>query len=537
MTITWRRSLAGAIGGLLMSLTPAPLNWWGLAWVGLIPLWWVVFPAPTGPSVIAPETPPRSSTWQATALPLILWSIAYHGLSLRWITGLHPLTWMGIPWLGSVAIVAFAWSFITLWGVGSVLLWGLGLQWLNQRTALGTIERILAGTALWCAIEAGRALTPLDWTALAYTQSPGNLWILHLGQLSGNLTVSAAIVAVNGLLAETLRPMWFKWPLRLGGLARSVNGPRLWAALGLFLVSHGIGAILYSQPLNDATAEALNVGIIQGNVPTRIKLSSDGIQQAIRNYTIGYRDLAQQGVDAILTPEGALPFDWVTQPPPLLRRAIAEAQVPLWLGSFGQALDTDGQRRSTQRLFALNGDGDIISHYDKVKLVPLGESIPFESVLGNVIGRLSPLRSYLWPGAGDQTFETGFGRAAIGICYESAFPNLFQAQIQQGANLIITASNLDPYSEVLMAQHQAHDLMRAIEFDRWTIRATNTGYSGIINPHGQILWQAPAHQFVRHSAQIYRRRTQTLYSRTGNWLTPLLVVACGVVWRIRIQRP
>ncbi len=524
------RSLLALVGGLFMALAPAPLNWWGFAWVGLIPLWWVVFPT---------AKPAAKLTWLQTQLPLILWSLAYHGLSLRWITGLHPLTWMGIPWLGSVAIVAFAWSFITFWGVGSVLLWGAGLRWLNQRSPLGTIERILAGTALWCVIEAARSLTPLDWTTLAYTQSPGNPWILHLGQLSGNLTVSAAIVAVNGLLAEALRLDQFKLPAKglFPGGWRGVNRPLLGSAVAVGLISHAIGAILYFQPLNDATAEALNVGIIQGNVPTRIKLSADGIQQAIRNYTIGYRDLAQQGVDAVLTPEGALPFDWASQQPPLLVGAIVQAKVPLWLGSFGTARDATGQRRPAQRLFSLNDDGAIISHYDKVKLVPLGESLPFESVLGNVIGRLSPLRSYLFPGEIGQTFETGFGRAAIGICYESAFPNLFQAQIQQGANLIITASNLDPYSEVLMAQHQAHDLMRAIEFDRWTIRATNTGYSGIINPHGQILWQSPARQFVTHSAQIYRRRTQTLYGRAGNWLTPLLVVALGVVWRFRIQRP
>jgi apolipoprotein N-acyltransferase len=526
---SWARSLPALIGGLCVSLAPAPLNWWGFAWVGLMPLWWVVFPA----------KPLVKPTWQQTQLPLILWSLAYHGLALRWITGLHPLTWMGIPWLGSVAIVAFAWSFITLWGVGSVLLWATGLRWLNQRTALAPIERVLAGTAFWCVIEAARSLTPLDWTTLAYTQSPGNPWILHLGQLSGNLTVSAAIVAVNGLLAEALRLDQLKLPApgRFLGGWRGANRQLLGAALGFGLISHGIGAMLYFQPLNDATAEALNVGIIQGNIPTRIKLSANGIQQAIRNYTIGYRDLAQQGVDVVLTPEGALPFDWATQPPPMLTQAIAQAKVPLWLGSFGTARDAAGQRRPAQRLFSLNADGAIISHYDKVKLVPLGESLPFESVLGKVIGRLSPLRSYLVPGEVGQTFETGFGRAAIGICYESAFPHLFQAQIQQGANLIITASNLDPYSEVLMAQHQAHDLMRAIEFDRWTIRATNTGYSGIINPHGQIRWQSPPHQFVSHSAQVYRRHTQTLYSRTGNWLTPLLVVAFGVIWRIRIQRP
>jgi apolipoprotein N-acyltransferase len=518
-----RSALLAAIGGLLMSLAPAPLNWWGCAWIGLVPLWWAVFPAP---GRRAPSAPNR---WITRQWPLILWALAYHGISLRWITGLHPLTWMGIPWLGSVAIVVFAWSFITLWGIGSVLLWGAGLRWLERQGPLGPGLRVLAGTAGWCVIEAGRALTPLDWTTLAYTQSPGNPWILHLGQLSGNLMITAAIVAVNGLLAEALR----------GAISdrRAARGKLFGAAVALLIASHGLGAILYAQPLNDATTEALNVGIIQGNIPTRIKLSPEGIRQSIRNYTIGYRELAQQGVDAVLTPEGSLPFAWEYEPSPMLTGAIAQAKVPLWLGSFGQARDPAGALRPTQRLFSLNAAGEVISHYDKVKLVPLGESLPFEPVLGKVIGRLSPLRDYLLPGAVGQPFETGFGRAAIGICYESAFPALFQAQIQQGASLIITASNLDPYSEVLMAQHQAHDVMRAIEGDRWAIRATNTGYSGIINPHGQILWQSPPHQFVSHSAQVYRRDGQTLYSRTGDWFTPLLLVALWVTWRLRIQNP
>jgi len=32
------------------------------------------------------------------------------------------------------------------------------------------------------------------------------------------------------------------------------------------------------------------------------------------------------------------------------------------------------------------------------------------------------------------------------------------------------------------AQHHAQDVMRAGESDRWAVRATNTGYSGIIDP-------------------------------------------------------
>jgi apolipoprotein N-acyltransferase len=158
----------------------------------------------------------------------------------------------------------------------------------------------------------------------------------------------------------------------------------------------------------------------------------------------------------------------------------------------------------------------------------LGESLPLEPILGRVIGRLSPLRSFLQPGAVGQVFESGFGRVAIGICYESAFPQLFQTQVRQGANLLVTAANLDPYSEVLMAQQQAHDLMRAIEFDRWMVRATNTGYSGVIDPHGQIQWQSPSHALIQHVDRIYRRQTRTLYTRFGNWLTPLLLLSLGL---------
>ncbi|MBE9028371.1 apolipoprotein N-acyltransferase [filamentous cyanobacterium LEGE 11480] len=521
--LKWR-SLLALLSGLTMSLAPAPLNWWGFAWVSLIPLWWIVFPQAPGQTAGAQR---RGIKW-----PLICWSLAYHGISLSWITGLHPLTWMGIPWAGSVAIVAFAWTFITGWGIASVLLWGSGLRWLERQFTLNAGERVLAGVALWCTIEAGRSLTPLDWTALSYTQSPGNLWLLHLGQLSGNLTISALIVAVNGLVAEALRPANLKLPpkgLYPGGWRWQVpRSTMLTAAFTTLIVSHSIGAALYFQPLNNATNQALNIGIIQGNIPTRIKLSGAGIKQAIRNYTNGYRELAQQGVDAVLTPEGALPFNWEQEKPAILEQAIAQTNIPLWLGSFGRARGNDGKLRPTQRLFSLDATGQTISHYDKVKLVPLGESMPLEPILGKVIGRLSPLRSFLLPGHSHQIFETEFGRAAIGICYESAFPHLFRNQVKQGANLIITASNLDPYSEVLMAQHQAHDIMRSIELDRWAVRATNTGYSSIITPHGKVVWRSTPHQLVSHSDRVYRRHHLTPYTQLGNWLTPLLVVGLGV---------
>lgn len=484
------------LSGVIMSLAAAPTNFWWLAWVSLVPLWVLVM---------------RSQPLKPWVLGLA-WGLAYHGIVLHWITGLHPLMWLGVPWLASVSIVAFIWVFITLWGTFSVCVWAWGMAWFG-RLKVAPIVRVLAGTALWCALESIRQWTPLDWTSLSLTQSPGNLAILHLGQISGSMTVTAAIVAVNGWIAEA-------W------LARNEKGKRL--QFGVFavvsiLIFHLLGLGLYSLPLEQQ--EGLKVGIIQGNVPTRIKLFSEGLRRAFNSYSTGYRSLVAKQVDVVVTPEGALPILWqgINRTENSVYQAILEKQVPAFLGTF-----VPQGNGYTQSLLAIDGNGETIGRYNKIKLVPLGEYLPFAEILGNFIGRLSPIRSYLLPGDLNQQFETPLGRAAVGICYDSAFGKVFRDQVAQGAKFLITASNLDPYSTVLMAQHQAHDVMRSIETDRWTVRVTNTGYSGIVDPHGWIQWQSQPNVYQIHANQIYPRQTKTLYVQWGNWLTPVLLAVSAI---------
>ncbi len=500
------RLLVAFGSGVLMALAAAPLNWWLLAWIAMIPLWLAVSPRPT------PHTPHSTPLF----IPLV-WSIGYHGLALSWITGLHPLMWLGIPWLASVAITLFCWVFITGWGAALVVAWA----WI-----MGRVENrkghLLLGVALWCGLEALWSFGPLWWTALSFTQSPGNRVILHLGQLSGPIAVAAAIAAVNGLLAQA----WIRYQ-NFGNGQKRVQGAVIYGAIALvlFLSLHGLGFVLANQPLNDAETAALKVGIIQGNVPTRIKLFSEGIRRAEEGYARGYETLVQEGADAVLTPEGSLPYLWnpQNQANSLFYQALVRQGKPVWLGTF-----TADNGKVARSLLSLAGQ-KTWGRYDKIKLVPLGEYIPFQEVLGGLIGKLTTIAENGSPGNFDQRFDTPFGRAIASICYDSAFPEVFRRQAAQGGQLILTASNLDPYSQVLMAQHQAQDVMRAIESDRWAVRATNTGYSGILDPHGQILWQSQPNIYQIHSDIVYRRQTKTLYVRWGDWLTPLLMGMAAVV--------
>ncbi|TAE91730.1 MAG: apolipoprotein N-acyltransferase [Oscillatoriales cyanobacterium] len=548
-------------GGISMALTTAPFNACPLAWVAFAPLW-VLIVSYERPEIEEKQKKilffpssffllPSSFFLLPSSFFLLpsLWGIGYHGLALSWIMGIHPMTWLGVPWWPSLAIALFCWAFITLWGAALVTLWAWLFVILNSlslliknplltlnspplliknpllnspplqggagggRTQLLALTRVLIGTALWCALESIWSTGSLWWTSLSYTQSPHNLAILHLGQLSGPSAVTAGIVAVNGLIAEAF----------LEGRGKKEEGSsatdcvadvtekgegrwKKWVAYilpaGLFLVLHIVGWSLYNRPLIQEAGTGLQIGIIQGNIPNEIKFDSGGWRRALEGYTAGYKQLADKKVDAVLLPETALPFIWTNEyqrSTLSFYQAILQRGVLAWVGGFGQQ-----ENSITNSLLAIDRTGEIISRYDKLKLVPLGEYIPFYEILGGIINRLSPLDAHLVHGNSKQLFDTPFGRAIVGICYDSAFAEVFRYQAAQGGEFMLTASNNAHYKPPMLAQHHALDVMRAIETDRW----------------------------AAIDATIYRRQTRTLYVRWGDWLTPLLLVLAGLMWLI-----
>ncbi|MGI8500447.1 MAG: apolipoprotein N-acyltransferase [Hassallia sp.] len=524
--------ITALISGILMGLTVAPFNVWFLAWIALAPLWvLIVNSAQTKKqSPLSSPNPPLSPSCPPPFLLALAWGIGYHGLALYWITGIHPMTWMGVPWLASLGIALFCWTFITLWGAALVAIWAIAMRTISSQNVF---TRVLIGTALWCGLEALWSNGALWWSSLSYTQSPHNLVILHLGQLSGSTAVTFSIVAVNGLLAEAWINREDTKHAKKNFISfaswRFVN-KYLGFAAGLLITLHLIGFSLYSGPLAQPAETALKVGIIQGNVPNEIKLYPEGFRRAIEGYTTGYLTLANQGINAVLTPEGALPFFQRDLKNTSLISAVQEKGIVAWIGAFGER-----GRSYTNSLFTFTGNGEIFSRYDKAKLVPIGEYIPFEQILGGIIQRLSPLDEHQVPGSPNQVFNTPFGRVIVGICYESAFSEQFRRQAAAGGQFILSPSNDAHYSVAMPAQHHAQDIMRAIEVDRWGVRATNTGYSAFVDPHGRTLWISGHNTYETHAETIYRRQTQTFYVRWGDWLTPLLLGLTALVWFIERQ--
>ena len=137
-----------------------------------------------------------------------------------------------------------------------------------------------------------------------------------------------------------------------------------------------------------------------------------------------------------------------------------------------------------------NNNLDLITNYNKVNLVPFGEFIPFESILGS-IGFKTVTNRY-------QSFSSGEVRIPLNvkndkinlsflplICYEIIYSGRLSKS--NNFNYIINISEDGWFgNSVGPKQHFSHSIFRSIETGKYIIRSANNGISAIINPIGVI---------------------------------------------------
>ncbi|MEZ5741158.1 MAG: apolipoprotein N-acyltransferase [Burkholderiaceae bacterium] len=141
----------------------------------------------------------------------------------------------------------------------------------------------------------------------------------------------------------------------------------------------------------------------------------------------------------------------------------------------------------TNSMVTIDADGHAINRYDKQQLVPFGEFIPFgfawfvnlmDIPLGE-FGRGAPTQAPL---------TLAGQRIAFNICYEDLFGELIGAQVRDGgATILVNASNIAWFGNThALPQHLGISRMRAREFARPMLRATNTGMTAWIDHRGQV---------------------------------------------------
>ena len=139
-------------------------------------------------------------------------------------------------------------------------------------------------------------------------------------------------------------------------------------------------------------------------------------------------------------------------------------------------------------LVVINNQFEVLHKYNKRKLVPFGEFLPFENFLNN-FGLKKITQGHASFSKGKKQKNIIFNKLNILplICYEIIFTELIQTASQK-TNLIINISEDGWFGDTIgPEQHFAKAIFRSIESDSFLARSANRGISAIISNNGQII--------------------------------------------------
>ena len=157
-----------------------------------------------------------------------------------------------------------------------------------------------------------------------------------------------------------------------------------------------------------------------------------------------------------------------------------------------------------------------IEIYNKRKLVPFGEYTPWYDTFFELAESLDIPLSNLSHGRINQK-NIYFKDIKIipVICFESTFSNLINSDTDK--ELIINISNDSWFGNTLAPyQHLQISQVRALEFNRFMLRATNTGISAFINNKGEVLDYIPNNTEGVITGNIPVNNNISMYSRYGD---------------------
>jgi apolipoprotein N-acyltransferase len=309
----------------------------------------------------------------------------------------------------------------------------------------------------------------------------------------------------------------------------------LWAKAGWFqrlLLVAMLAAGWVPHPMQATTsAGPLRVALLQGNIPQDEKFDSGtGVPLALRWYA---EHLQNAQADLVLAPETAIPL--LPQELPNgywdgLKQNVAHGHSALLTGiPLG-----DYTRGYTNSVISLSPDSSEIWRYDKHHLVPFGEFIPplfkWFTRLMNI-----PLGDFNRGAIGQPSFAWKDQRIAPNICYEDLFGEELGARFIDPAlapTMFANVSNLGWFgNSTAIDQHLQISRMRALEFQRPFIRATNTGATVIMDYQGQVVTALPRLRQGVLEGVVEGRTGITPFAwwvaRFGLW--PLWLLALGML--------
>ena len=511
----WKRLLLLAIGGVLTGLTLVFPKIGFLEWVTLVP---------TGIFILSELDSDRYRARGIYGYGLFFF-LCFYVVVFHWFVNMYPLDFIDgmTPWAAIVVVLAGCVGlslFQALFGGIAFLL----LRALFRTRLLGRlgILRPFAAAGVWAVYEWTQTIGwwGVPWARLPIGQSEYIVG-LQTASLFGPYVITFAIVLVNFCVAYVL----------VKGKGIKTMTATVAATL---LFQYGVGVALYLIP-RDGT-ETVRIAAVQGNISSNEKWDESGAQKqrtlsVYEEYTL---KAAENGADIVVWPETALPYS-VTEKNAYGRYCSSVAkrgEVTVLAG----VLRDFGLRNSIVCVLPDGSFHDTV--YDKQRLVPFGEFVPFKEIFETVIPPLAELimtTDDMIAGEDSQIIELDGVNIGCLICFDSIYEDLARDSVKDGANIICLSTNDSWFTDSrALYMHNAQARMRAIENGRYVVRAANTGISTVISAKGEVLegLEPLVDGVVEYDVPVNTHIT--LYSVIGNAFIILIVLLFSLllIWEL-----
>jgi apolipoprotein N-acyltransferase len=509
----------GLLSAVLLILSFPDFNLWPLAWVALAPLLIAIYrdPNPSRAFVVG---------WFAGTL--------YFYGSCYWLT-YSMIRYGGIP-----APFAFLLLFPVTLIVG--VFPGLFSAVVARCVRYWGSVAVLLAAFVWPAFEWGRfMLTGQLWNAIGYSQA----YALAGAEMAPLIQAArwGGVYAVSMLLASTaaaIALVIIERQRRAFILAAATIFAVVLITLFSFQGAHRKQAAMNSRPPVAA------VVAVQPNVPmTPVKSLEESAQLLSRHLDLSHTGLKALDTEQaksselprlVIWPESPMNFAYTED---LEFREFAssfarEAKSSLLLNSLEPAAGNGAYNSAMM----VDPQGHLVARYDKIHLLPFGEYVPIPRWIPGA--RFIPaMVGDFTPGTSFPLMPVGGARAAVFICFESAFPSVSREFTKEGADFLINISN-DGYlgPTAVRRQHLANAVFRAVENENTVVRVTNTGISALITPGGSV------HEATADFTVAVREwlvpggpRAKTVYTRFGDWFAltcaALTMMVLALSFRVR----
>jgi apolipoprotein N-acyltransferase len=235
-----------------------------------------------------------------------------------------------------------------------------------------------------------------------------------------------------------------------------------------------------------AKNEVMNFKIVNPNFKLEYNLSEEEINSKIEDL-IKYSDPDNDKNTIFIWPEGAfIGYNLVeiNNFKKLFQNAFSDNHLIV----FGINTIEKNSNRYFNSFIVVNKNLEVIYQYNKKKLVPFGEFLPYEKTLKKIgLKKITKGHTSFTRGNKQENLYINNFNITPLICYEIIFPELIQRK-KNVSNLIINISedawfggSIGPY------QHFAKAIFRAVENNTFVARAANQGVSAFISNTGIVL--------------------------------------------------